>query len=81
MKRKLLGLGMGLLCASMVLTGCELLHHEQREKPVETIPDPEAPASVEGVQSKPTEGFFQPSRLSGAWSSEARSIEKNLGVP
>ena len=84
MQRKLLALGLASLCWSAVLAGCELTRHEQQVKVNETIHEEDEATSssaVGTVESKPPKGFFSNTRMSGAWSSEARQIERNLGVP
>lgn len=80
MKRNRLGLGMALVLVGTALGGCELTRHEHQPKAISSIPEEEDPTTVGAVKSKPPEGFFQSTRLPGAWSSEARSIERNLGV-
>jgi hypothetical protein len=81
MKRDRLGPVLALVLACSALAGCELMHHEKRPTPVEPAGEEGEASSVDAVESKPPPGFFSPTRMSGAWSSEARSIERNLGVP
>ena len=83
-----LGLVLGVLC--LVPAGCETHRSWLRPKDDEDyqvrssgIKAVDSDASkILGVDSdeKKSEPFFKNNRRSGAWSSEARSIEKDLGV-
>jgi hypothetical protein len=80
MIRRILRLGLILVCGSAALPGCETLQHNARprsenDEPIAT----EAKAEESGESTSPKK-FFKPSRLSGAWSSEAREVERDLGV-
>lgn len=65
------------------LTGCEPLHHQEvRSNEKDELPIYlQEPAQDPSLQ-RPEElqGFFKPNRTSGAWSSEAREIERSLGA-
>lgn len=81
-------LGLVVIGACSLVAGCELTHHEQRSKAGDAISSSESDSDSDsakeasgGVASKPPSGFFDGGRVSGGWSSEARSIERNLGVP
>lgn len=93
MKRSILGLGLSLVFACSCFSGCELLDREKRARSEDLAQvnehdhgsdhnhDHEDSASKVGaVESKPDPGFFKGGRLSGGWSSDARDIERNLGV-
>lgn len=86
MKRLILGL----VCACVCLSGCELLDQQKRAKSDDLAQlhehehDPETSEetdSVVAVKSPAPKGFFKGSRLPGALSSDARDIERSLGVP
>ncbi|WP_237722508.1 hypothetical protein [Singulisphaera acidiphila] len=82
MKRLILGL----VCACCCLSGCELLEHNKRAKSGDLAHDheheqTEETDSVGAVKSPPPKGFFHGTRLPGALSSDARDIERSLGVP
>jgi hypothetical protein len=82
MNRRILGLGLCLVCSCIGLGGCELLDHEKRSKSNAAVHEHEEGAEKVGaVESAPPKGFFSNSRLSGGLSSEARDVERNLGVP
>ncbi len=95
MMRQLLGRVLVLSAVVLASSGCETLHSFQRasdedeSKTRKSLDDPTSPKSVDldvsklnSVDSdeKDPQPFFKRNRLSGAWSSEARDIEKNLGV-
>lgn len=86
MKRQFFRLGLALVCACSALSGCDLLRHEQRVKSDELAlarehEHEERTEKAGAVESEPPKGFFSKSRLSGGLSSEARDVERNLGVP
>lgn len=86
----------GLVLGTLIIgsTGCETLHSWLRPKDDDATKksdkdDPTKPKSVESDTSKITspdsdkdnpKPFFKSDRKSGGWSSEAREIEKDLGV-
>src|SRR3954469_3344446 len=82
MIRRILRLGLILVCGGSALPGCETLQNSLRPKSdsdvVPATGSTEEPAEPADVPTPKT--FFHSSRLSGAWSSEARDIERNLGV-
>jgi hypothetical protein len=76
MKRRIMGLGLALISACSFLAGCESLGHGAKSKASEdSIAD-----KVDSVKPEPSKGFFKPSRLSGAMSSEGREVERDLGI-
>ncbi|WP_406695054.1 hypothetical protein V5E97_28845 [Singulisphaera sp. Ch08] len=80
MKRLILGL----VCACCCLSGCELLEHDKRSKSGDQPHEHEQAEetdSVGAVKSAAPKNFFFGSRLPGALSSDARDIERSLGVP
>lgn len=88
MNRRFLGLGLSLVWACLNLTGCELLDQNKRSSSNEAIQEydheqeyTESGEKSGAVESAPPKGFFTKSRLSGGLSSEARNVERNLGVP
>jgi hypothetical protein len=80
MKRRSIWVAPTLICllASSFSTGCATLFQGLRSKERDTPPsestDSDDPDSGAGKK------FFKPSRLSGAWSSEGREIERDLGI-
>jgi hypothetical protein len=73
-----LGPTVGLLVAAVLaMPGCETLQHNLR-----TSSGRDAPREAEAKAEEASEarGFFKPSRVSGAMSSEGREIEQSLGV-
>ncbi len=75
-------LGGGLLVLALgALAGCDLLDRRSPSPSPVTLDDPPASGAADPAFQKPEElrGFFKP-RPSGAWSSEAREIERSLGA-
>ncbi len=72
MKRRILGLGLILVSSAALLVGCEMLEHNKRSR---------SPDDAKSEEEKETSTFFKSSRISGAMSSEGRSIERDLGIP
>jgi hypothetical protein len=71
-KRRILRLGLLLVSAVTLLPGCETLEHRR-------LRHEDDAKSEEEVEKA---GFFSKgSRISGAMSSEGRSIERDLGIP
>ena len=80
MKRGILRWALALACAATAVSGCELFQHEHRIRSIDE-PTSEPDEVVTGQDKSETgKGFFKPGRLSGAMSSEARDIERSLGV-
>jgi hypothetical protein len=83
MNRRWIAVGLT-LTLTLGLSGCETFSQSLRQH----ASDKDKPRSesdgeqdeVEGVKSEAPKGFFNNSRLSGAWSSEARDVERSLGV-
>jgi hypothetical protein len=71
-KRRILRLGLIVVSAIALLTGCEALEHNKRSR----LPD-----DAKSEEEKEAGTFFKSSRPSGAMSSEGRSIERDLGIP
>jgi hypothetical protein len=80
MIRRILRLGLILVFGSSALPGCETLQHNARTRSEDDEPIATEAKSADSSDSSPAKGFFKPSRLSGAWSSEAREVERDLGV-
>jgi hypothetical protein len=82
MIRRILRLGLILVCGGSALPGCETLQHTLRPRPErDEPPATESTAgAAEPAESPAPKGFFKSSRLSGAWSNEGREIERDLGV-
>jgi hypothetical protein len=72
-KRRFLRIGLIIGSALALLPGCESLDHYRRPRSFEDV----KPEAEESSESK---GFFKPSRVSGAMSSEGREIEQSLGI-
>lgn len=71
-----------LLMLSMVVgTGCETHRWATRDDQDSTSGNKNADSS-KAIGGDPTSnsGFFKNNRLSGGWSSEARDVERDLGV-
>ena len=95
MMRQLLRRVLVLSTVVLASSGCETLHSFRRasdeddSKTRKSLSDPTAPKSVDSDVSKlnsvdsdekDPQPFFKRSRLSGGLSSEARDIEKDLGI-
>lgn len=85
MKRRIPGWALAVACASVGFSGCELFHHEHRpraiDEPYKSEPEEkEHESSPDKLKEESPSSFFKGSRLPGAMSSEARDIERNLGV-
>jgi hypothetical protein len=80
MNRRILGLGLALICACPGLVGCELLHQSERKHADDRFVEEEETPAIGEVKSEAPKGFFKSSRLPGAMSSEARDIERDLGI-
>lgn len=74
-------LWLGLLAASVIglSPGCEPWHRQAVRHQEDDLAEP-GPAVVDDGPSTETRGFFKKNRQAGAWSSEAREIEKHLGA-
>lgn len=72
MRRQFLRLGLILISAVTLLPGCETLEHRRLRK------EDDAKSEEELEKSS---FFNKGSRISGAMSSEGRSIERDLGIP
>jgi len=86
MKRFIFGLSV-VLGSVVGFTGCELTKQGQRVSSSEGNPIPSDEPEVDEdlvkyapIDAAPVKNFFHGSRLPGAWSSDARDIERNLGV-
>jgi hypothetical protein len=83
MKRPILGLGLVFSFVGAALafvgSGCEAIHHNLRPNSEEPTARSESdkPDDADASEAK---GFFRSGRVSGAMSSEAREIERSLGV-
>jgi hypothetical protein len=73
MKHALLWLGVAALCTLGALPGCEHLGNTRDSKA-------DSASDEEEATSHSTKGFFKPTRLPGAMSSEGAEIERSLGV-
>lgn len=83
MKRRILWLALAIGCAGAGLCGCETLNRFGRKSGSDAdAAHLTAPAESENEESAPAgpKGFFKPTRLSGALSSEGAEIERHLGV-
>lgn len=83
------GLVVGCACACAVVSGCWPVHKaEVRQAEQETRGNPSGGASAEppvfswddAEKSVDQRQFFKPNRLSGAWSSEGREIERDFNI-
>jgi hypothetical protein len=81
MIRRILRLGLILVCGGSALPGCETLQHNARPRSEDDEPVATEAKSEDASETSSPKKFFKPSRLSGAWSSEARDVERDLGVP
>ena len=73
MKRRIHRLGLILVPAIALLTGCETLEHNKR---------PRSSDDTKSEEEKEATSFWGKSyRSSGALSGEGRSIERDLGIP
>lgn len=85
MNRRILRLGLVVGCAGAILTGCETPHplglrmrdDSQAARLVAPSESQEFGTDVEAG----SRGFFKPSRLRGALSSEGAEVEHHLGIP
>jgi hypothetical protein len=81
MNRRWIAVGLSL---TLGLSGCETfsqsLRHSASEKDKPRSESEGEKDDVTSVKSEAPKGFFPNSRLSGAWSSEARDVERSLGV-
>ncbi len=69
-------------CAGMLgLAGCDAWHRQNVKSPKTPVTLSDEPTEDPSLE-RPEElrGFFKPTRNQGTWSSEAREIEKSLGV-
>ncbi len=76
-KHRILGLGLTLVSAGAIVTGCEPLHHNLRPA---SGTDPSRGDESNAEETSEAKEFFKSTRLPGALSSEAREIEQSLGV-
>jgi len=83
MKLRILCLGLMAGCTLGSLSGCETTHPFSRKQNSDTTsvksPVPVEDGNEEHAVAGP-KGFFKPTRLSGALSSEGADIEHDLGV-
>jgi hypothetical protein len=86
MKRRILGLGLVVVCAGATLAGCETLHPlglRTRDDPsAARIVAPSEPQGFEAETPESDQELFRrkPSRLRGALSSEGAEVEQHLGI-
>ena len=77
MKRRIVRLGLLLVCAS--LAGCQG-NHGLRSNSSDSMNHPNDGVKVNDVESKPPKGFFKNSRLPGALERPGREIERDFGI-
>lgn len=82
MKYRILWLALAIGCAGAGLTGCETLNWFGRKSSSSSDAMHSAATSDTESDDAPAgpKGFFKPTRLSGALSSEGAEIERHLGV-
>jgi hypothetical protein len=82
-RRIVVWLSLAFGCAGALVAGCETYRKQGLRSKSEDPAVRSAAASDEedSEPNKPPKGFFKPTRLSGALSSEGASIEKDLGIP
>jgi hypothetical protein len=75
---------LALMLASPALSGCQSLSqglgHRAKARPTAETADDDSGSDQGQDGLSPAKGFFHPTRLSGALSSEGREIERDLGV-
>jgi hypothetical protein len=71
--RPVLRLGLTLLSVVLALPGCETLEHRRDARAHDD-------SKSESEEEREAASFFKSSRISGAMSSEGRSIERSLGI-
>lgn len=82
--RPLLAATLLVATAAPMLAGCEPWHRQRVRRPAEPpiLPESSAAGADDPSLQHPEElrGFFKPNRSAGAWSREARDIERSLGA-